>query len=60
MTLSHFSRSWQDADPNGKYEAARQLWRGMGIAVIFPGQVHGMDRDWVEAFGNRVYGRNDG
>jgi hypothetical protein len=59
-TLRRFAEAWQDPDPDGKFNAARALWNGMGICVIFPDDVHGMDRDWVKAFGDRRYGGHNG
>ncbi|QZP06811.1 hypothetical protein [Caenibius sp. WL] len=56
-SLGRFAASMRDPDPAGKFRAARALWHEMGIIVVFPGDVHGLDKEWTEAFANKHYGR---
>lgn len=48
---------WNDADPAGARQAAHELWHAKGIAVIRPTDCQGLDRQFVEAVANRIYGR---
>ena len=59
-SLTPYAGSMRDPDPEGQRRAARQLWHSRGIATIFPGDVSGMDREWIQAIANRVYGKRSG
>ena len=55
-SLTSFAATMRDPDPNGAQRAARQLWLEKGIAVIFPGDCNGLDRQFIEAVANRLHG----
>ena len=56
-SLTRFARSMQDPDPAGASRAAREAWRDHGILVVLPGQLHGLDREFAQALGNRLWGK---
>lgn len=56
-SLSRYAKSWQDPDPKGPARAAREAWIEHGILVVMPEQVHGLDREFVRALGNRLWGK---
>ena len=56
-SLTRFAGSMRGPDPDGARKAARQLWHDMRIAVIFPDDCKGLDRQFIEAVANRVHGR---
>lgn len=61
-SLTPFAASMRDADPDGPARAARaaraarEAWLEHGILVVFPGQLHGLDREFTVALGNRLWG----
>lgn len=55
--LTRFAHLMRDPDPDGARKAARQLWHEKGICVVFPEDCYGLDRQFVEAIGNRIHGR---
>jgi hypothetical protein len=56
-SLTRFAPSMRDPDPDGPAKAARQAWQEHGILTVLPGQVHGLDREFVTALGNRLWGK---
>lgn len=56
-SLTRFAGSMRDPDPNGTRKAARELWHEHGIVVVLPGQLHGLDREFAQALGNRLWGK---
>lgn len=56
-SLTAYAASMREPDPEGPRRAARELWHAKGVVTVFPGDVSGLDREWIQAFANRVYGR---
>ncbi len=56
-SLSPYAASMRDADPDGPARAAKAAWTDHGILVVLPGQLHGLDKQFVEALGNRLWGK---
>ena len=56
-SLTPFAASMRDPDPDGARRAARQAWLDHGIVVIMPGDCTGLDREFVAAVANRIYGK---
>lgn len=58
-SLTRFAPLMRDPDPQGHRRAAKALWHEMGIVVIMPGDCDRLDRDFVEAVANRLYGKRE-
>jgi hypothetical protein len=56
-SLTKFAATMRDPDPDGARKAASQAWHTMGIAVFFDGDCHGLDREFIHAVANRLYGK---
>lgn len=56
-SLTPFTNSMRDPDPQGQRKAAQELYDTYGIVVIFPNDVDRLDAMWIEAIGKRLYGR---
>lgn len=59
-SLTPYAGSMRDPDPEGQRRAARELWHRAGVITIFPGDLRGIDRDFINAFASRVYGIRQG
>jgi hypothetical protein len=46
-----------EPDPLGAHKLARDAWHEKAIVVIFPGDCTGLDRQFVDAVANRIYGK---
>lgn len=59
-SLTRFAPQMRDPDPDGPTHAAKRAWHEYGILTILPGQLHGLDRDFADALGNRLWGKRHG
>lgn len=56
-SLTPYAALMRDPDPAGAETAARQAWCEHGILVVFSDQLHGLDREFASALGNRLWGK---